>query len=172
MISVCILAIGDELLNGSTIDTNSQWIKEVLSKFDVTVVKSVNVLDRGSYIKNELDLCIKSKYDIVIISGGLGPTHDDITKATLSSYFKLPLVPIQSYQKLLCSKIKNDQKDESIRDLIKSQSEIIQTFNKIDNKHGTALGMTGEFQGIRFFVFPGVPKELKQSVNYELEIYD
>ena len=58
MISVCILAIGDELLNGSTADTNSQWIKETLTKFDASVVKSVNIPDNEAYIKNELDSCI------------------------------------------------------------------------------------------------------------------
>ena len=99
MISVCILAIGDELLNGSTSDTNSQWIKESLSIFDVDVVKSVNIPDNKLSIKNELDCCIKLNYDIVIISGGLGPTHDDITKGSLSSFFNLPLVVNSTHQK-------------------------------------------------------------------------
>ena len=165
MISVCILAIGDELLNGSTADTNSQWIKETLTKFDASVVKSVNIPDNEAYIKNELDSCINLKYDFIIISGGLGPTHDDITKSTLSSYFKLPLIIVPRHHKFLLSKIKNKQKDDSIKKMIKSQSEIVQSFNKIDNKHGTALGMTGDFQGVKFFVLPGVPKELKQMVN-------
>lgn len=166
MISVCILAIGDELLNGSTLDSNSQWIKESLSIFDVDVVKSVNIPDDKLSIINELDSYVRLNCDIVIISGGLGPTHDDITKESLSSFFSLPLTVDLNHHKFLSDKMKNKVKDISnIKTMIKSQSEVLETFNGIENKHGTALGMFGEVHGIKFFILPGVPKELKQMIN-------
>ena len=63
MVSACIIAIGDELLNGFTVDSNSHWIKSKLSSFDVEIQKSIIIPDRKEVIKSELDLCIKQKYN-------------------------------------------------------------------------------------------------------------
>ena len=90
MISACIIAIGDELLNGFTIDTNTQWLKEELSKSNSVVLKSIVIPDSESSILNELKESLKQKYDFIIVSGGLGPTHDDITKKTLAKSLSRP----------------------------------------------------------------------------------
>ena len=169
MISACIIAIGDELLNGFTIDTNTQWLKEELSKTDVTVSKSVVIPDNESSILNELQKSLIDNYDFVILSGGLGPTHDDITKKTLSIFFKSPLVSDKKYLENLKKRFKNYSKDsddinklKKMEDMIISQSLILDDFDPIDNRLGTALGMMGKRNNTKIIVLPGVPKELKQ----------
>ena len=92
MKTVAIIAIGDELLNGFTIDSNSHWLKKCIHKFKLSICRSVNIPDNEKLIMSELDFCIKNNIDYIFISGGLGPTHDDITKDTLSLFLKLPIV--------------------------------------------------------------------------------
>jgi len=91
MKTACVIAIGDELLNGFTVDSNTQWIKEQLLKTNVSVTKSIIIPDSEASILKELDYSISASYDFIIITGGLGPTHDDITKLSLSNFFKSPL---------------------------------------------------------------------------------
>ena len=92
MVNICIIAIGDELLNGFTTDTNTQWIKERFSGLDAQIKKTIIIPDVNKTIQRELDLCLMEGYDYIFISGGLGPTHDDITKKSISEYLKQPLV--------------------------------------------------------------------------------
>tara|TARA_Y100001970_G_scaffold293051_1_gene437426 strand:- start:639 stop:1895 length:1257 start_codon:yes stop_codon:yes gene_type:complete len=169
MISVCIIAIGDELLNGFTLDTNTQWLKEKISSTNATVVRSVIIPDKESSISNELDNSLMKKYDFIIITGGLGPTHDDITKQTLSDFLELPLSADEEhlgnlrnqFKKLL--KVSDDTAERTMRDnMLASQSFVLDGFNPIDNKLGTALGMMGKENNSTIIVLPGVPKELKQ----------
>ena len=169
MISVCIIAIGDELLNGFTIDTNSQWLKKKISSANARVVRSVIVPDQESSISNELENSLIKKYDFIIITGGLGPTHDDITKQTLSSFLELSLFADKEYLEKLRDRFKkhskvSDNNDEKImRDsMLASQSFVLDGFNPISNKLGTALGMIGKKNNSTIIVLPGVPKELKQ----------
>ena len=97
MKTVAIIAIGDELLNGFTIDTNSHWLKERLRDFSLSISRAVNIPDNQKLIISELEFCIKNNIDYIFISGGLGPTHDDITKDTLSRFLKLPKVINHDY---------------------------------------------------------------------------
>ena len=172
MMSACIIAIGDELLNGFTLDTNTQWLKEELSKSNVNVTKSIIIPDDEIFISHELKKTLDEDYDFIIFSGGLGPTHDDITKKTLSNFFRLPLVSDQEYLKNLRKRFKNHIKDSKkttkvkelnkLDSMIESQSLILDSFNPMENKLGTALGMIGKFNNSQIIVLPGVPKELKQ----------
>ena len=167
MISVCVIAIGDELLNGFTLDTNTQWVKEKLSKTEAVVVKSTIVPDNELLIVDELANSLMKEYDFIIISGGLGPTHDDITKKTLSDFLKLPLLYNQNYLEDLKKRFgyssqssTNDIKKR--REMIFSQALILDKFTPIYNKLGTALGMLGKQNNSTIIVLPGVPKEFKQ----------
>ena len=169
MMSACVIAIGDELLNGFTIDTNTQWLKKELSETDISVLKSVIIPDNESSILNELERTLIENYDFLIISGGLGPTHDDITKKTLATFFSSPLVCNEKYLKNLKERFKNYTKDSTdisktkkMKDMILSQSLVLENFDPIDNKLGTALGMIGTHNNTKVIVLPGVPKELKQ----------
>ena len=154
MISVSIVAIGDELLNGFTNDSNTQWIKRRLSNYNVNVIKSIIIPDNSSSIIKATNDAVKEGCDLLVISGGLGPTHDDITKQTLSTYIKSSLVIdieyLNSLKKRfpsLYDKLKdesNEVKLRKINNMISSQAMIIDNFTAINNKFGTALGMTGK----------------------------
>src|SRR6202012_6040670 len=85
-IKAAIITIGDELLIGQTIDTNSAWIAQQLNKLGIDVLRRVAVGDVKSEIKNALDEELE-KASIILITGGLGPTSDDITKPFLLEYF-------------------------------------------------------------------------------------
>ena len=88
-----IIAIGDELMSGFTINTNSSWIAKKISKYEnLATTYNVIVNDDSKKIKVELDYLIEKKFKYIFMTGGLGPTHDDITKKTLSEYFSSKLV--------------------------------------------------------------------------------
>ncbi|MEI6731037.1 MAG: competence/damage-inducible protein A, partial [Pseudomonadota bacterium] len=91
MLKVSLLTIGDEILIGQTVNTNASWIASHVTTMGCAVVLNSVVGDEKSIIISEISRLIGAS-DIVIITGGLGPTHDDITKSTLSEYFKDELV--------------------------------------------------------------------------------
>ena len=165
MKTVAIIAIGDELLNGFTIDTNSHWLKECLNDFKLSISRAVNIPDNQNLIISELEFCIKNNIDYIFISGGLGPTHDDITKHTLSRLFKLPIVINNDHLDQLKKKFAKKKNEEGMsgpaESMLSSQAEILDNFKPIPNDIGTALGMSGKYINSRFFVLPGVPKEYK-----------
>ena len=93
MLKVAIMSIGNELMNGSTVDTNSSWLAKQISSFkSLTVTSKITVKDDSQSIKKSLHSLLEKKYKYIFITGGLGPTHDDITKETLSSYFKSKII--------------------------------------------------------------------------------
>ena len=93
-----ILAIGDELLIGQTINTNASWLGQELSKIGARVTRSLVVADDKNRILEALEQCYPETH-CVIITGGLGPTKDDITKHTLCEYFETKLEMIPCYKK-------------------------------------------------------------------------
>ena len=99
---VALLSIGDELMNGLTIDTNASWIAKKILKYEsLDIVAKVTVKDDEYDIKTNLDIFVKQDIDYIFITGGLGPTHDDITKKALSEYFNSKLVLNIPYYKRL-----------------------------------------------------------------------
>ena len=85
-----IITIGDEILIGQIVDTNSAWMGRELNKIGVSVKQITSVSDNAAHIIQALELA-QARADIILITGGLGPTKDDITKLTLSKYFDMPL---------------------------------------------------------------------------------
>jgi Predicted nucleotide-utilizing enzyme related to molybdopterin-biosynthesis enzyme MoeA len=81
-----LISIGDELLIGQTIDTNSAWIAKQLNRLGIHIALKLTISDTKEAIKNALDLSM-SQADLIICTGGLGPTKDDVTKLTLNDYF-------------------------------------------------------------------------------------
>ena len=86
-----IITIGDELLIGQVIDTNSAWMGRELNKIGIEVVRITSVRDRSLEITDAIDTAMK-RVDIILVTGGLGPTKDDITKQTLCEYFHTELI--------------------------------------------------------------------------------
>ena len=95
--NACVLTIGDELLQGFTIDTNSTWLGTTLLPYDIIIQKKITVGDDINSIINESQSIIEDQYDFLFVTGGLGPTHDDITKEAFCQILDDELIFDESY---------------------------------------------------------------------------
>ena len=159
MVRISIITIGDELLIGQVVDTNSAWMAQELNKIGAWVGSRVAVGDSWSDIWNTLDEESK-KSAVILITGGLGPTADDITKPLLCEYFGGKLVVDDralANVKYIFEKVLNRPMIE--RNL--KQAEVPDVCTVIPNKRGTAPGMWFMKDGRIFVSMPGVPYEMK-----------
>jgi nicotinamide-nucleotide amidase len=157
--SISIVTIGDELLIGQTIDTNSAWMAQELNKAGFSIHRRVAIGDTWDDIWN----CLKEeeeKNDIVLITGGLGPTSDDITKPLLCAYFGGKLV-IDEAAKENVVEIFTKKLNRPLLERNLKQAEVPDVCTVIQNKRGTAPGMWFEKNGKIFVSMPGVPFEMK-----------
>jgi len=153
-----IITIGDELLIGQTVDTNSSWMGAEMSKIGFDIVKKVSIHDKREDILDELSAA-SGKYDVVLITGGLGPTSDDITKQTLCEYFDTKLVRNDEVLEMVTKMIlgfKSKMNSNNYR-----QAEVPETCRVLKNAVGTAPGMWFEKDRTIFISMPGVPFEMK-----------
>lgn len=158
-VNASIITIGDELLIGQTIDTNSAWMGQELNKIGVWVRRRVAVGDVWDEIWNALDE--ESKYaDIIFITGGLGPTADDITKPLLCEYFGGKLVVNEEALQNVIT-IFEKYLNRPVIDVNKKQAEVPDVCTVIQNKRGTAPGMWFEKNSRVYISMPGVPHEMK-----------
>ncbi len=167
-VTASIITIGDELLIGQTIDTNSAFIAQELNKIGVWVRRRVAVGDVYDEIWNALDEESKQS-DIIIITGGLGPTADDITKPLLCNYFGGKLVvneEVLAHVKYLFEKIYRRPGPILERNL--KQAEVPDVCTVLHNARGTAPGMLFHKDRRVFISLPGVPHEMKGLVTSEV----
>lgn len=157
-----IIAIGDELLIGQTIDTNSAWIGEQLHALSFDVFQISKIKDNEEDILNALKLA-ESRSDIVLITGGLGPTKDDITKITLCTYFDTKLVLNQNA--LINVERIFKQSGRELLQVNKDQALLPEKAICIDNINGTAAGMWFDKSNKTFVSMPGVPYEMKSMME-------
>lgn len=157
-----LISIGDELLIGQVINTNSSWIAEKLNISGITVYQSVSISDNKEHILRILEEA-GSRSDVIIITGGLGPTKDDITKETLCEFFNSKLVFNQeAYENV--EKIFRIQ-GFKVSKINRKQAEIPDCCIPISNKNGTAPGMWFEKNRKIFISLPGVPFEMKPMME-------
>ncbi len=158
-ITASIITIGDELLIGQVIDTNSAWLGQELNKIGVWLRRRVAVGDVWEEIWQALD-GESTAADIVLITGGLGPTADDITKPLLNKYFGGKLVTdeaaLANVKNIFTRILKRPMLDVNLR-----QAEVPDTCTVIQNTNGTAPGMWFEKNNTIFVSMPGVPHEMK-----------
>ncbi len=161
-----IITIGDELLIGQVIDTNSAFIAKELNKIGVSVYQITSVQDDKNHILTAFKDA-ESRVDIIIITGGLGPTKDDITKKTIAEYFDDALV----LDKSVLENIENIWKQQVRQTLLqvnKDQALVPSKAKVLMNPNGTAPGMWLE-KGDKVFVsLPGVPYEMKALIHSEV----
>lgn len=162
-----IITIGNELLIGQTIDTNSAWMAQELNKIGVWVHRRIAIGDVWKDIWQSLEEESKLS-DIILITGGLGPTADDITKPLLCQYFggKLVVDPdaLANVKTIFEKFLKKPMLERNLK-----QAEVPDVCTVIQNKRGTAPGMWFEKQGKIFVSMPGVPHEMKgMMTNYVL----
>jgi len=154
-----IITIGDELLIGQVIDTNSAWMAQELNKWGIPLKRRVAIGDSREEILKTLEEESKLA-DIILITGGLGPTADDITKPVLCEYFGGKLVVDEG----ALANVKNIFEKILNRPMIErnlKQAEVPDVCTVIQNKRGTAPGMWFEKDGKVFVSMPGVPHEMK-----------
>ena len=133
-----IIAIGDELLIGQTVNTNAAWIGQECSKIGVKISRSIVVSDSEKEILEAIDRSLKNS-DLVFVTGGLGPTKDDITKHTLCKYFNTELVRDEE----TLGKIRNyfAKRNRPMLDANERQADLPEKCEILPNKYGTAAGM-------------------------------
>lgn len=158
-INASIITIGDELLIGQTIDTNSAWMAQELNKIGIWVRRRVAVGDIWDEIWNALDEETKQAH-IILITGGLGPTADDITKPLLCEYFGGKLViddaALENVTTIFEKMLKRPMIERN-----RKQAEVPDVCTVIQNKRGTAPGMWFQKEGRIYISMPGVPHEMK-----------
>ena len=157
-----IITIGDEILIGQILDTNSRYISQALNRLGIVVAERTSVGDNAEQIVSTLDRALAAT-DVVIITGGLGPTKDDITKHTLARYFGSELVY-------------NEQVAEFVRELLARRGIDFNELNRcqamvpacctvLHNAHGTAPGMWFEQDDKVVISLPGVPFEMVHLID-------
>lgn len=152
-----LLTIGDELLNATVIDTNSTWVEEQLAPLGWNVRMKIAVRDEREDILSALDY-LRDRCELIIVTGGLGPTDDDLTRETVSEFFGLELIPDEKFMKLLRSRFNRANIPYPVEN--DKQALIPVGAIKIENPKGTAPGLIIP-QSPTVACFPGVPSELK-----------
>ncbi|MBS1598657.1 MAG: CinA family nicotinamide mononucleotide deamidase-related protein [Bacteroidetes bacterium] len=161
-----IITIGDELLIGQVIDTNSAWMAQELNKIGVWMKRRIAVGDTWTEIWNVLDE-ESSGAEIILITGGLGPTADDITKPLLCEYFGGKLIVDDGALANVKNIFQNILKRPMIERNLK-QAEVPDVCTVIQNRRGTAPGMWFEKNGRIFVSMPGVPNEMKGMMTNDV----
>jgi len=160
--NACIIAIGDELLDGTRLDTNSQWISRRIAQYGVYTKKMLSIGDSRTDIRDAIETTI-NKYDFIFITGGLGPTHDDITFSTFQQIFNLDSKIDREYLR----KLNQMFLDRNIKmpEINENQGLILDKTNILDNSVGTARGLHYKHLNSNFFIMPGVPSEMYQMMD-------
>ncbi len=161
-----IITIGDEILIGQIIDTNSAFIAHELNQIGVSVYQITSVQDERNHILKAFEEA-ESRADVIIITGGLGPTKDDITKLTLCEYFGDTLVESKEVLEHVEELFKN-YISTPISDMNRRQALVPSRATVLKNAYGTAPGMWIKHGGKVFVSLPGVPFEMKSLVQNEV----
>ncbi|HPH88542.1 MAG TPA: competence/damage-inducible protein A, partial [Chitinophagales bacterium] len=156
-----ILSIGDELLIGQTLNTNAHWMSQKMNEIGIDVIHHISLSDEKNDIISCLENALKTS-QVVLITGGLGPTSDDITKDVLCDYFGGNLVFNESaYQNI--ERIFALRK-RLINESTKRVAYLPDVCKVIQNKNGTAAGMIFSKDGKTIVSMPGVPYEMKDMI--------
>ena len=157
-----IITIGDELLIGQTIDTNSAWMGAELSKSGFDVYRITSVHDRREDILYALNEAL-GKTDVALVTGGLGPTSDDITKQTICEFFNTHLVSDDEILRMIQNMM--SRRNFPMNENNRRQAEVPASCRVLKNAVGTAPGMWFEKDGTIYIFMPGVPFEMKHLMT-------
>ena len=161
--NACVLTIGDELLQGFTTDTNSSWLGMTLLPYGINISKKITVGDDINSIVQESKKILDANFDFFFITGGLGPTHDDITKEAFCQLLNDELIFDEVYYSQL--KDKFDKRLVKMPESNRSQAMLLKKADSIPNDSGSALGMHILEKRTHIFILPGVPREMKEIVS-------
>lgn len=165
MMKAELLTIGDEILIGQIVNTNAVWMAQQLNEAGIRVVHMSSVSDEKNAILNAFAEAGK-RAELVLITGGLGPTKDDITKATFCEFFNTRLVLNEDVLKDVDGFF--TKRGRELTEINRKQAEVPEGSRVIRNKNGTAPGMWMEKDGTIYVSMPGVPFEMKAMVTDDI----
>jgi nicotinamide-nucleotide amidase len=157
-----IIAIGDELLYGQIMDTNSHWISQELDAVGVRVVRKTTVGDNRTDILTAFEEASK-RANLILITGGLGPTQDDLTKPLLAEYFGCEIVEVPEAVAAVSAYFTRRGREMTRLNILQGHLPTCCTY--VPNEVGTAPGMWFEQKGCYWMSMPGVPHEMKKLVK-------
>ena len=157
-----IITIGDEILIGQTIDTNSAWIGERMSNAGIPVRRIISISDDPSEIRSALAESM-ARAKVVLVTGGLGPTSDDRTKNTLAAFFGSELIENEDVLINIESLFRSWKRE--LNDINRAQAMVPHNCRVLQNPVGTAPGMWFEKDGCIVISMPGVPYEMKSIME-------
>ncbi len=161
-----IITIGDEILNGQIVDTNSAWIAQQLAPLHITIAQISSISDAAEAITLALQQA-EQRADVIIVTGGLGPTKDDVTKSTIANYFNTRLVrdpQVLAHVQQLFDRLGYTDMPE----VNKQQADVLAIAKVLFNDVGTAPGMAVEKEGKYYAFLPGVPFEMKHLIEHRV----
>ncbi|EDP70354.1 putative competence-damage inducible [Flavobacteriales bacterium ALC-1] len=160
-----IITIGDEILIGQIVDTNSAFLGKEFNKIGISIYQITSIQDNKTHILKALEEA-ENNADIIIITGGLGPTKDDVTKHTICEYFNDTLVENKS----VLDNVEDifSKYNIPLLDVNKQQALVPSKAKVLMNHYGTAPGMWLEKNGKVFVSLPGVPYEMKALISNEV----
>ncbi|MGF7026779.1 MULTISPECIES: competence/damage-inducible protein A [Sphingobacterium] len=153
-----IITIGDEILIGQIIDTNSGWIAKQLLQFEVDIVQMTSIPDTEEAISTTLKEA-SARADLILITGGLGPTKDDVTKKTAAAYFGTTLIRDEHVLRHVTNIF--ESRNLKMLDINLQQADVLANCEVLFNDYGTAPGMLVHQNQKKFIFMPGVPFEMK-----------
>lgn len=165
MLHAEIITIGDELLIGQTVDTNSAWMASELNALGINLYQITSISDEKEHILRSLKECAQ-RSSVILITGGLGPTKDDITKSTLCEYFDTELQMNHEILDGIVDYFKS--KGKAILEMNRMQAMLPKACTALINTRGTASGMWFERNGVVYVSMPGVPYEMKGLMREEV----
>ncbi len=160
-----IITIGDEILIGQIVDTNSAWIATQLNQVGIRVERITSISDSLPVIVASLKEA-SQRSELILITGGLGPTRDDVTKRALADYFGVGLKRNDSVLAHVEGIFR--RMNRPILDINRAQADVLENAAVLHNETGTAPGMWMEKEGVVFVSMPGVPAEMMYLVSHEL----
>lgn len=165
LMKATILTIGDEILIGQIIDTNAAWMSQKLTALGISVVERVTVSDEHKPIVDAIRYCL-GQSDIVLMTGGLGPTKDDITKVAIADYLGVGM----EFHEEVFENIKKIfiPRNIPLSDAHKDQCYLPEKVEVLKNSMGTAPGMLWQHEGKQIVSMPGVPYEMKAIMSEQL----
>ncbi|MEM7108885.1 MAG: competence/damage-inducible protein A [Bacteroidota bacterium] len=160
-----IITIGDEILYGHILDTNSKWMSAELDNIGIKVVRKTTIGDQKEELLQAFSEA-ESRADLVLITGGLGPTNDDVTKPCLAEYFNCE---IKMHEVALAEVTEFfNAKGRELTEMNRQQAALPVCSEFLSNKIGTAPGMWFEHDGKIFVSMPGIPKEMQMLMTNEV----
>jgi len=160
-----LISIGDELLIGQVINTNASWMAGELNNNGIKVIRITTVSDTSNDIKEAIAQA-ENRAEIILLTGGLGPTKDDITKHVLAEYFDSRMIFHEPTYKQVCAIFA--ARKFKVTDVNKKQAEIPEVCTPLFNQHGTAPGMWFEKKNMVLVSMPGVPFEMKALLKDQI----